>query len=115
MKVIICGSRSDTPDANQIDAAVVASRFIITEVVSGGAPGVDTAAERWALECGTDLVTFHANWKRHGKAAGPLRNARMAAYADACIALPGGRGTADMVSKARAAGLMVYDVEGSKP
>jgi hypothetical protein len=109
VKVIICGSRLHQ-GTREIEAAVKASGFTITEVVTGGAEGVDREADTWARRARLDRTVFHANWDRHGKAAGPLRNARMAAYADACIALPGGRGTADMVDKAREAGLLVYEV-----
>ena len=108
MKVIICGSRNGCP-REQLEAAIKLSGFDITEVVEGGQAGVDTQAGRWADERGIDRVTFHANWRKLGKAAGPLRNARMAAYADACIALPGHKGTANMVETARVAGLLIFD------
>ena len=110
MKVIICGTREVAPHRAHIEAAVHLSGFTITEVVSGGATGVDSEALRWAEMMGIDRVTFHYNGKR-AKAGGPLRNERMAKYAEACIALPGGRGTADMVTRAKAHGLRLYEVK----
>lgn len=57
------------------------------------------------------MTCFRADWEQCGRQAGPLRNARMLAEGrpDAVIAFPGGKGTADMVRKARAAGLPVVE------
>ncbi len=46
-------------------------------LVEGGAAGVDSVAADWAIERGVELHTEVANWKVHGKAAGPLRNRAM--------------------------------------
>lgn len=52
-----------------------------------------------------------ADWKRFGRAAGVLRNTAMLAdRPELVIAFPGGKGTADMVRKAKAAGLEVIVV-----
>jgi len=51
-----------------------------------------------------------ADWERHGRAAGPIRNQEMAdAGADLCIAFPYGigKGTYDMIERARKAGIPV--------
>ena len=56
------------------------------EVVSGGcATGVDPRGERWARLKGSTVTVFGADWTRHGKAAGPIRNKQMARYADAAL------------------------------
>lgn len=88
----------------------MASGFEVSEVVSGGARGVDAAGEVWAKGYRIPVRRFPANWKTHGGAAGPIRNGEMAAYADAVIAIWDGqsRGTADMVRQAEQAGLKVY-------
>lgn len=54
---------------------------------------------------------FPADWHRDGKAAGPIRNRRMLleGMPDLVVAFPGGRGTADMVRRARAAGIEVVE------
>jgi hypothetical protein len=58
---------------------------------------------------------FPADWNKYGKAAGPIRNAQMAKYADAVILFPGGRGTANMRKLAKEHGLeILYDAEGEK-
>ena len=48
---------------------------------------------------------YPADWKRHGRVAGPIRNAAMLAKSrpDLCVAFPGGRGTTDRVGRCRAA------------
>ena len=91
-------------------AAVAESKFEITEVVSGGASGVDALGERYAKENGIPLRIFPADWAKHGNAAGPIRNKEMANYADALIALWDGlsRGTGSMVGYARLKNLKYY-------
>lgn len=114
MKVIIAGGRDFTGFAKVVDA-VERSGFNIVEVVSGGACGADKLGENYATSRNLDLTVMYANWGKYGKAAGPRRNAKMAFYADALIAMPGGAGTANMVGTMRAAGKLVYEYkEGSK-
>lgn len=112
MKVIIAGSR-DITRKNVVAEAVADSGWFgeITEIVSGGAQGVDQMGEDYADEMGIDRVTFHANWKRRGKSAGPQRNRRMAAYADRLIAVMkqgGSAGTQNMIDEMEKLGKDVY-------
>jgi hypothetical protein len=83
-----------------------------TEVVHGGAPGADSEAGVFARLRHAKEIIYRANWKAHGKAAGPIRNQRMLdeAKPELVIAFPGGRGTADMVRRAEAAGVPVVKV-----
>lgn len=60
-------------------------------IVSGHASGADDLCERYAQERGLQLETFPANWKAHGRAAGPIRNAQMASVAHALIAFWDGK------------------------
>lgn len=111
MRTIIAGSRTiDTYTA--VALAVHASGWAeeISEVVSGAARGVDALGERWASEHGVPVKRFPADWGAYKKAAGPMRNEQMAAYADALIAVWDGesRGTEDMIARAEARGLKVY-------
>lgn len=109
MKVIIAGSR-DIDDFSLVKEAVTESGFEITEVVSGKAPGVDKLGEQWAEQNDVPVKEFPADWKLHGKGAGPIRNVQMAKYAEALIALWDGqsRGTSNMIQNARAYGLEVH-------
>lgn len=87
-------------------------RHPVTEVVSGCCRGVDRAGEEWARQRGIPVKRFPANWKKFGVAAGPIRNAEMAEYAEALVAIPTGvsRGTRDMIDKAKARGLEIDEV-----
>ena len=52
----------------------------IIEIVSGGARGVDSLAERLANEENFLIKVFPADWNKYGKSAGPLRNKQMVEY-----------------------------------
>ena len=74
----------------------------ITEVVCGGAKGVDSLGKQWAEEHQVPVTMFPANWEKYGKSAGPKRNQEMAEYAEALIAVWDGksRGTKSMIDLA---------------
>lgn len=71
-------------------------------IISGGAAGADSLGEQYAQENGIAIERHPADWKKHGKAAGPIRNAEMAACADFMIAFWDGksRGTQNMMMNA---------------
>lgn len=80
-------------------------------VIQGGARGADRLAYDW---CASRLVCcrhFPADWSQ-GPKAGPMRNAQMLREGkpDIVLAFPGGAGTADMVAKARQAGVLVMEI-----
>jgi len=72
-----------------------------TEIVSGGAEGIDTLARRYAKERGLLLKEFLPEYKKYGKSAAYIRNAQIAEYAQMALAFWDGksRGTADAVMK----------------
>jgi hypothetical protein len=77
--------------------------------MEGGARGGDRCARNWAISRGVTYRTFDADWTRYRHRAGPIRNQQMLdeGCPDLTIALPGGKGTTDMVLKSRAAGVTV--------
>jgi len=95
---------------DQVEALADKARMLLT-IVEGGATGADRMARKWALLNHVNLVIERADWTAHGKAAGPLRNQAIIDrhHPDLCIAMPGGRGTADMVARCKAAGIPVFD------
>lgn len=109
VRTIIAGPRT-LDSLVLVEAAVAASGFVITEVVSGRAKGIDLRGEEWAEKNGIPIKYFPANWAEHGRAAGPLRNRDMVAYAEALIAIWDGvsRGTEDCIAEARRRGLKVF-------
>jgi len=109
MRVIIAGGR-DFHDYGVLLNAIVECDFNIQTVVSGGAKGVDALGERYAEQADVKLVVYPADWEKNGRAAGPIRNRKMAENADALIALWDGksRGTKNMIETANKLGLLVY-------
>lgn len=109
-KVIIAGTRDFSDYALLCSYAdeVLAGKEDV-EIVSGGAKGADALGEQYARERGYALKVFPAEWKKYGRAAGPVRNAQMAEYADALIAFWDGKsaGTRSMIRKAEDLGLSV--------
>jgi hypothetical protein len=113
VKVIIAGGR------NILDPMLVemaTERFVreygpITEVVCGGARGVDWLGERWARRNRKPVKHFPADWKHMGRRAGPYRNEQMAKYADALILIWDGesRGSGHMLREAHGLGLKVLE------
>ncbi len=109
MKTIIAGGR-DIYDYDVVHHAIALSNFEITEVVSGGARGVDHLGETYARIKNIPVKVFPADWTKHGRKAGPIRNAEMAGYADALVAIWDGasKGTGNMIVQARNKGLNVF-------
>lgn len=86
------------------------ARRRIDVLIHGAARGADALAWEWARFMDVPAIACPADWRAHGRAAGPIRNAKMLAEhkPDAVIAFPGGAGTAHMVKIAREAGLPVW-------
>lgn len=112
MRVIVCGGR----DFNDWTAAhreldKIHAETPITFLFHGNARGADTIADVWGRSQPRNCVRVFpvpAEWKRDGKAAGPLRNKRMLGNGiDLVIAFPGGAGTADMIKQSIKAGVKV--------
>jgi len=79
-------------------------------VLSGGAKGIDKSAVKWAENSGIEWRIQIADWNKHGKAAGPIRNQQMLDTGiDYVIAFPGGKGTEHMKNIARKAGVTVIE------
>lgn len=110
-RVLVCGGRDFTDESAMINALmrIEEEHGPFSLVIHGGARGADTLAGRWASMEKIKVHVFPANWKRDGKAAGPIRNQRMLdeGAPDLVVAFPGGRGTADMVRRATAHGVKV--------
>jgi hypothetical protein len=115
MKVIIAGSRTIT-DYDLLLRVVSASAFKITEVVSGGAKGVDWLGMRYAQERNLPVKAFLADWQKWGESAGPRRNEEMAQYGEALIAVWNGisKGTLNMLGCAERAKLPIFCVTVNK-
>ena len=106
LNVAIVGSR----DFNDYDLMYNSfCRYVLrqnpekVELVSGGAQGADTLAERLSEQLFDKKPhIFYANWDRYGKAAGPMRKEQIVRRADIVLAFWNGksRGTKDTINKA---------------
>lgn len=110
MKTIIAGSRT-IENALLVRDAALDCGWNITEVVCGKARGVDTLGEAWAVEYSVPVRFFPADWNKHGKRAGFLRNTEMAEYGEALILIWDGksRGSKMMLDIAKRKGLKIYE------
>ena len=112
MRVIVCGGRAyDDYEGLERTLDGLHERHRFTLLIHGACYGADRFAGKWATARGIPVESVPANWKRFGKQAGPHRNAEMLTRKpDLVIAFPGGKGTADMVNKARKAGVEVKSI-----
>ena len=82
-----------------------------TVLIQGGATGADTMAKGIAQALGFIVITYDANWDHQHRAAGPIRNSAMLSDGKPELVLAfhddieGSKGTKDMVTKARKAGV----------
>lgn len=78
-------------------------------IVSGDGGNVDVEAVRAAQYYCRNRFVFPAQWTRHGKPAGPIRNTLIVEHSDRIVAFWDGKssGTGDTVRKALAKGLSV--------
>lgn len=116
-RVLITGSRNWS-DKNRIDECIVWELLYCTlndlnlVIIHGDCPtGADAMAQAYCEDHGITTERYPADWNKHGKAAGPLRNQKMVDLgADRCIAflMEGSRGTKDCIRKAQDAGINTY-------
>ena len=106
-KVLVCGSRN-WGDSNLIYRRLneLREKHGALIVIHGSASGADTAADCWGRDFAAEVRRFPAEWKKHGRRAGPIRNSEMVAeLPDLVLAfthdMARSRGTADTVRKAR--------------
>lgn len=113
MRLLVCGGRNYS-DRDRVYSYLdaVHKKRPVALLMQGGANGADALAKDWALDNLIPCLTLHANWKKLGKGAGPVRNGDMICVfsPDGLVAFPGDDGTADMVSKAKKAGITVAEV-----
>ncbi len=110
MRILVTGSR--TWQRRDVIHAALRVAPAGSTVVHGAARGADTIADTVAKSLGLHVEDYPADWKRYGKAAGPIRNSAMVKLgANVCLAFsydPERGGTGDCVRKARRAGIPVF-------
>lgn len=117
LRVLVCGGRNFA-DTRLLCSVLdrIEAEHGISCIISGCATGADSDAIGWAYDDQRHptikVERFPARWKEQGRLAGPIRNSVMLKQGkpDLIVAFDGGRGTADMVRKAKAAGVRVIEV-----
>ncbi len=112
MKVLVCGGR-DLERRHYRFLERVLDLLDVSAIVSGGAPGADSLASLYASENNIPIFVYPAKWHKFGWGAGPKRNQAMLDEQDVdlVVAMPGGRGTADMKRRALEKGVPVVTIE----
>lgn len=117
--IIVCGTR--TLSLSRYRQAVFDWLNHLTKgwrdflVITGGADGADYLGNEWAKANGHRREGVYADWDKYNKAAGPIRNRKMAHLAELaagrryCVAFWDGvsAGTKDMIAVARRNGFKV--------
>ncbi len=117
--VIFCGDR------NWTDRIAIRNQLLRQNkesiIVEGGANGADTIAKEEAEKLGYTVKEYPADWNQYGPAGGPIRNQKMikCEKPDMVIAfhnnLKASKGTLDMLTRARKAGIKAYLVSEGPP
>ena len=103
-KIVVAGCRN----YNNYEEAEKFIDICISEIkkkyelifISGGCSGADMLGELYAKNHSYNIKHYYADWSKHGKAAGPIRNKQMAQTADYVICFWDGKskGTKSMIN-----------------
>ena len=109
MKVAVIGSRGLT-----ISNLGKYLPCTTTEIISGGAKGVDTCAREYALSHGIKITEFLPEYEKYGRAAPLKRNITIIQNADLVLAFWDGesKGTKFVIDSCKRLGVEVRVVEG---
>jgi cysteine synthase len=118
MRVIVCGGRDFSDRAllfSTLNEVLRSYRPSEIRIIHGAARGADSLAAEYAKSRHLSESPFPADWKAFGPGAGPIRNEQMLREGnpDLVVAFPGGKGTADMVSRAMKAEVKIVRVTAS--
>jgi len=107
LKIVVAGCRyyNDYHEsANKLDDIITAiPKDEKITFISGKCRGADRIGEEYARKNGYEIEYFSADWKRYGRAAGPIRNKEMVKSADliVCFWDEESRGTKSLIEICR--------------
>lgn len=120
-RVLVCGDR------NWTDSIIIMNELFkvingpgVEVVIEGEANGADTLGRQAAERLGLTVLKFPADWRKHGRSAGPIRNQQMLKEGRPTLVLafhpylPGSKGTKHMVDIATKAGVKVKIFNGKE-
>lgn len=107
MKVAIIGSRNIT--SFNLTPHIPED---VTQIVSGGAVGIDTLARNYAISHGIELLEFLPEYEKYGRSAPIIRNKKIIEASDIILAIWDGksRGTLFSINNAKQRGKKVIVV-----
>jgi len=112
-RVAVSGGR-DYQDQDEVFLVLDALHGLrrISHLILGGAVGVDSHAQCWAIERRVSHTVYYADWDGWGNQAGPLRNRKMIIEGkpDICVLFSGGRGTGNMRKQCRKFGIEIIEI-----
>lgn len=117
MRILFCGDRNWSHYKTIVDVML---ELRPTLVIEGEAAGADSMAREAAEDYLIAVLPFPADWKKYGRAAGPIRNSQMlkegkpelvVAFHDDITT---SKGTKNMVEQAKKNGIkvLVYNSKG---
>lgn len=83
MRLLVCGSRTIDDDDGAFSDELIRihggwdQEARIKTIIHGGARGADTLADNWAKAWNVPVEVYFADWDKHGKSAGYIRNKEM--------------------------------------
>lgn len=109
MNIAVIGSRNFS-DYNKLETILNNLKPNITKIISGGAKGADSLAEKWAKNNNIETKIFIPDWNKHGKAAGFIRNKLIIMDADEIVAFWDGKskGTQNSINLAKEKGIKIH-------
>ena len=110
MKIAVVGSRGII--VNDLEKYLPEG---VTEIISGGAKGVDACAREYALSHGIKLTEFLPDYRRYGRGAPLKRNISIIENADMVIAFWDGKshGTKFVIDKCKELNIEIKIIEKS--
>jgi hypothetical protein len=112
MNIAVVGSRNFTNYdllKQKLDSIINDRKFDNITIISGGASGADTLAEKYAKENNYGLIVKNAEWNKYGKSAGYKRNVEIVNLSNLVVAFWDGksRGTNNTINIAKGKGIEV--------
>lgn len=112
MRVAVTGGRTYSDRKNIFRVLdLIHEKTPVELLVHGACDGADMVAQEWAMGRGVEVKAYRADWEKHGRAAGPIRNQRMLEEArpQILVVFPGARGTLDCATRARHLKIRIVD------
>lgn len=111
MYILVCGSRY-YKNRNLIEKILNEYVGFEPTLIHGAATGADSLAGEVAEDFGWRTIAIPADWKKYGKAAGPIRNSEMLDFQpDLVISFGSGRGTTNCVTQAKNRNIKVREID----